>query len=157
MQIICVEGFVWLVERRNRCTYAFVWNSRLKLMNRFHWTINFFSLVLDMKAVCLLCSSEINIGFICSGHSLSSCSNQACPVRHSRLLISPKLIIISDVDRIVATTHMIQLWNDTCIQYLSDSVGYKHLLFAMRSVFPLKDRIRVCPKVTVLKLWFVFF
>ena len=78
-----------------RRTYATVFTSLLKLLNRYHGITAFLSSARIMKTdEGIFSSSEANIRFTCSGHSLSGRFNQAGPVSHSLLLSSSMLIAL---------------------------------------------------------------
>ena len=92
MPIIFDAGFFFF---NARCTCAIVFTSLLKLLNRPHWTIGFFSSACVMKVdVGMFSSSAAKTRLTCSGHWLSGCFNQAGPVSHSLLMSSSTLMAL---------------------------------------------------------------
>ena len=135
-----------------RCMYATLFTSLLKLLNRSHWITAFFSSACIMKTdENIFSSPDAMIRFTCSGHSLSDCLNQAGPVSHSLFLSFAMLIALVPI----SAGLLIPLTCFHCIQYLSHSIGHKHL-FTMGTVYPLQYCSWVWPKTATINLHFMF-
>ena len=155
MPIIFVAGFFFL---NARCTYAIVITSLLKLLNRPHWTIGFFSLACVMNVdVGMFSPSAAKTRLTCSGHSISGCFNQAGPVSHSLPLCSLTLMALVPMPA--------GLWIPLICFHCETLVVSKisATLFAtdtcclrFGAMNPLQNSSGVCPKVTTVNLRFVF-
>ena len=116
-----------------RCTYATVFTSLLNLLNRSHWITAFFSSACIMKIdEGIFSSSDAKIRFTCSSHSLSARFRLAQWATHFSWVLQCWL-----------------LWCQCPLGccYFSHSIGHKHLLLAMGTVYPLQNCSSVWPKL----------